>query len=72
MAVMQIGDHLRKARKEAKLTQAQVARLIGASQSRVSQWENGEDYPRLNEYLLFIDITGDDDLRDLRNLPIAC
>ena len=35
------------ARLGAKMTQAELARAIGTSQSRVSRWERGEEAPRV-------------------------
>ncbi len=35
------------ARLAAKMTQAELARAIGTSQSRVSRWERGEEAPRV-------------------------
>jgi transcriptional regulator with XRE-family HTH domain len=52
------GDYVRKARKTAGLSQAQVAEALGTSQARVSRWENGDDYPSVKEYHQFVEITG--------------
>lgn len=35
------------ARMAAKMSQAELARAIGTSQSRVSRWERGEEAPRV-------------------------
>jgi DNA-binding transcriptional regulator YiaG len=36
------------ARLSAKLSQAELAKAIGTSQSRVSKWERGEEAPRVD------------------------
>lgn len=36
---------LRFCRKNARITQADLARMIGVSQSTVAGWENGSMYP---------------------------
>jgi len=48
------GEELRRRRQEAGLTQAQLAKLAGTSQSRVSSYEAGtvEPSPRARERLL--------------------
>ena len=37
-----IGKRLEDLRKERKLTQEELAKLIGPNRNRISQWENGE------------------------------
>jgi transcriptional regulator with XRE-family HTH domain len=64
------GDYVRKARKEAGLTQEAVAEALGVSQARVSRWESGDDTPRIKEYLEFVRITGVS--VDLQELLITC
>jgi transcriptional regulator with XRE-family HTH domain len=41
-----IGDLIRDVRREAGLSQAQLAAEIGTTQSAVSRWERGHDTPR--------------------------
>lgn len=43
---MTIGERIRKARKEAGLTQAQLAEILGISYVGVSQWESGKRNPK--------------------------
>ncbi|HLI51017.1 MAG TPA: helix-turn-helix transcriptional regulator [Thermomicrobiaceae bacterium] len=37
-----------RARQDASLTQQELARLIGTTQSAVAKWENGVNVPRLD------------------------
>ena len=47
MAMMHIfGGKLRKAREKAALTQAQLAKLLGCSPPRISEWERGVRTPK--------------------------
>jgi transcriptional regulator with XRE-family HTH domain len=41
-----IGELIRDVRREAGLSQAQLAAEIGTTQSAVSRWERGHDTPR--------------------------
>jgi len=41
-----IGDLVRDVRREAGLSQAQLAAALGTTQSAVSRWERGHDTPR--------------------------
>ncbi len=41
----QFPDRLRQARKDAKLTQENLAFELGVSKSQVSGWENGKETP---------------------------
>jgi len=43
-----LGDRIKKARKIKKLTQKQLAELIGAKHSSVSDWENNLHRPDIN------------------------
>lgn len=45
--VPQYGPNLAEARKAARLTQLQLAKLVGISQKHISQLEAGESDPRL-------------------------
>ena len=40
-----IGSKIKAARIEKKLTQEQVAELLGVSRQTISNWENGKSYP---------------------------
>ena len=46
-----IPNRLRKYRRLAKLTQKEVAHALGVSQSRISNWENGEVFPSMVNFL---------------------
>ena len=47
MAMIPIfGGKLRKAREKAALTQAQLAKLLGCSPPRISEWERGVRTPK--------------------------
>ncbi|QZA80871.1 helix-turn-helix domain-containing protein [Deefgea piscis] len=45
MMVRMIGDRILKSRKTRKLTQVQLAEMIGIKQSSVSAWERGDADP---------------------------
>lgn len=40
------GENLRRMRKRRKITQTQLAEMIGQTQACISKWENGERMPR--------------------------
>lgn len=42
-----LGDRLTERRSEARLTQEQLAELVGVSRQTVSFWEQGRSYPTL-------------------------
>jgi len=42
-----VSEAIRRWRQEAGLSQAQLARRLGTTQSAVSRWEKGHDEPRL-------------------------
>ena len=48
---MQFGEHFKKARKQSKRSQKQVADELGIHQSNISDWENDVSRPSL-EYLI--------------------
>lgn len=37
-----IGENIRQARKNANLSQEQLARMVGCTKAAISIWENGE------------------------------
>lgn len=43
---MSVGERLRSARKRRRLTQKQLAELLGVAQSAIVLWEKGETLPR--------------------------
>jgi transcriptional regulator with XRE-family HTH domain len=43
-----IADLIRSARREAGLSQSELAKRVGSKQSVVSRWETGADEPRLS------------------------
>lgn len=45
---MSIGDRIKDSRKKAGISQAELARLVGRSQSAVAEWETGGTEPRRN------------------------
>lgn len=46
-----IAKRIRDARLEQKLTQQQLALLLGVSQDTISMWERGKSYPSI-EYII--------------------
>lgn len=46
-----MGNRIREARKNAKLTQAELARQVGVTQGTVTQWETGRTAPKLHTML---------------------
>ena len=44
-----IGSKIKAARLEKKLTQEQVAELLGVSRQTISNWENEKSYPEMSE-----------------------
>lgn len=70
---VRLGHFLRDARESTGLSQTDFGqRLGGVSQTRVSRWERGKDYPDVMQMRAIADLTGHDYLCDLRSLPNAC
>lgn len=46
---MNLGDVIKKKRKEMSLTQSQLAELLGVSTQAVSKWERGAGYPDVSQ-----------------------
>lgn len=44
---MDIGKIIKELRKEAGLSQTQLAKMVGYSQSVITKWENGESEPNV-------------------------
>ena len=42
---MQIGETIRKYRKERNMTQEEMAKRLGVTPPAVNKWENGNSYP---------------------------
>ena len=53
-----IGSKIRYERQKAGLTQAQLAKKIGVSESRISQYERGLENPRVCTLLKIADAIG--------------
>lgn len=53
-----IPDMIRKARKEAKLTQRELAKHLGVSQQTIANWENGKAHPDITKILQLSRILG--------------
>ena len=68
---IRLGELLRRARLDARLTQTKLAEQIGVSQSEVSRWERGEECPTVIEARALARVTEAEYLYDLRDLP-AC
>lgn len=45
--MMELGVKLKEARKKEKMTQKELAELLGVYQKDISRWENGEYIPSL-------------------------
>ena len=50
-----ISGKLKAKRKELKLSQEELARIIGVDQKTISHWENGINEPQLNKLRIFCD-----------------
>lgn len=44
---MNIGENIKKARAQAKLTQGQLAEMVQVNQKDISRWENGDRTPNI-------------------------
>lgn len=53
---MEIGTKIKNARIEAKLTQEQVAEVLGVSRQTISNWENGKTYPDIVSVIKMSDL----------------
>jgi len=56
----ELGKNIRIYRKRLKMTQTDVAKLLGVSQATVSYWENGEKNMSLYELMEVTRILGTD------------
>ena len=50
MNQQEIGIFISYCRKEKKLTQSQLAEILGVSDKSISRWENGKTMPDLSQY----------------------
>ena len=55
---MSLGKNLEQLRKEAGLTQGELARKIFSSQKTISSWETGRTYPRMKDIQAICDALG--------------
>lgn len=53
---MDIGNKIKNARIQAKLTQQQAAEAIGVSRQTISNWENGKTYPDIVSVVKMSDV----------------
>ncbi len=52
------GDLIRTARRRARLTQEQLARLVGTTQSAIARWESETVSPRLDSFRRVVNACG--------------
>ncbi|MBO7685205.1 MAG: helix-turn-helix transcriptional regulator [Kiritimatiellae bacterium] len=55
---MNVGESIRRIRREHDLTQEQLGRIAGVTAMAVSQWENGRAVPRMGAIQLMADYFG--------------
>ena len=53
---MNIGTKLQQARLQAKMTQEQVAEVLGVSRQTLSNWENEKTYPDIISVIKMSDL----------------
>ena len=53
-----LGAAIRRARRAARLSQAEIAGAVGVRQSSVSQWERGLTVPKTHHLLLLLKLLG--------------
>jgi len=53
-----IGNIIRNARKKAKLTQAELAEIVGMSDKSIGGVENGNQFPLVRNFLHIIEVLG--------------
>ena len=49
---MNFAENLKSIRKEQKLSQEELAEMLGVSRQAISKWEQGEGYPEVEKLLL--------------------
>ncbi len=50
--------HIKEKRKEKKLSQSELAQMVGVNQTAVSQWERGATMPSLDKAALIANALG--------------
>lgn len=55
---MGVGENIRKLRRDAGLSQAELARRIGFSRASVNQWEHGVSQPRMGTVRKLAEVFG--------------
>ncbi|MBI5441844.1 MAG: helix-turn-helix domain-containing protein [Deltaproteobacteria bacterium] len=72
---MSAADWIRSGRSAKKLSQAELGKLVGTHQVRVSQWENGKASPSADETRRLVEVLGPDgqggDVSVLAPPPVA-
>lgn len=53
---MNLGENIKKLRKEKNLSQEQLAEMLNVSRQAVSKWESGKAYPDIENLILLRDI----------------
>lgn len=53
---MNLGENIKKLRKEKNLSQEQLAEMLNVSRQAVSKWESGKTYPDIDNLVLLRDI----------------
>ena len=53
---MNLGENLKKLRKEYNLSQEQLAEKLNISRQAISKWESGKAYPDIDNLILLRDI----------------
>ena len=53
---MNLGENIKKLRKEKSLSQEQLAEMLNVSRQAVSKWESGKTYPDIDNLILLKDI----------------
>ena len=51
-----IGNVIRNARKQAKLSQAELSEKLGMTEKNLGNIENGRQYPQVNNFLKIIEV----------------
>lgn len=70
---MTLGDRIRKAREQADISQAELARRIGISKNAMNTIEGGQSDPRVSRIVAIARVLGvsTDTLLDIQEKPTA-